>query len=158
MRRKACKAAPLKRRNLPLMMLQAREQVIARFRPALNANGITEQQWRIVRLLLDTGPLEPHQIGGADQRHQTPDKHRDHGIEKRHQQPGGEQCGDQPARLAHEVPVEVQQRAASFERRRWPVRRNGGRAENGFERPEHTLMGGASGGARQPRDAAMWRG
>jgi homoprotocatechuate degradation regulator HpaR len=56
-------SAPLKRRNLPLMMLQAREHVIAHFRPVLNANGITEQQWRIVRLLLDTGPLEPHQIG-----------------------------------------------------------------------------------------------
>lgn len=54
---------PLKHRNLPLMMLQARERVIAHFRPVLNANGITEQQWRIVRLLLDTGPLEPHQIG-----------------------------------------------------------------------------------------------
>jgi homoprotocatechuate degradation regulator HpaR len=54
---------PLTRRNLPLMMLQAREHVIAHFRPVLNANGVTEQQWRIVRLLLDTGPLEPHQIG-----------------------------------------------------------------------------------------------
>jgi homoprotocatechuate degradation regulator HpaR len=53
----------MKRRNLPLLMLQAREQVIARFRPLLNANGITEQQWRIVRLLLETGPLEPRQIG-----------------------------------------------------------------------------------------------
>jgi hypothetical protein len=51
------------RRNLPLLMLQAREQVIGRFRPLLNANGVTEQQWRIVRLLLDTGPLEPNQIG-----------------------------------------------------------------------------------------------
>jgi len=45
------------------MMLQAREHVIAHFRPILNAHGITEQQWRIVRLLLDTGPLEPHEIG-----------------------------------------------------------------------------------------------
>lgn len=54
----------LGRRNLPLLMLQAREQVIALFRPLLNENGITEQQWRIVRLLLDTGPLEPRQIGG----------------------------------------------------------------------------------------------
>ena len=60
---KAPEMPPLKRRNLPLMMLQAREHVIAHFRPVLNANGITEQQWRIVRLLLDTGPLEPHQIG-----------------------------------------------------------------------------------------------
>ena len=56
-------APPLRRRNLPLMMLQAREHVIAHFRPVLNAHGITEQQWRIVRLLLDTGPLEPREIG-----------------------------------------------------------------------------------------------
>ena len=50
-------------RNLPLLLLQAREHVISRFRPILNAHGITEQQWRIVRALLDTGPLEPRQIG-----------------------------------------------------------------------------------------------
>jgi homoprotocatechuate degradation regulator HpaR len=63
MRRKTSELTPLRRRNLPLLMLQAREQVIAHFRPVLNANGITEQQWRIVRVLLDTGPLEPNQIG-----------------------------------------------------------------------------------------------
>lgn len=53
----------LKHRNLPLLLLQARERVIGRFRPLLNAHGITEQQWRIVRVLLDSGPLEPRQIG-----------------------------------------------------------------------------------------------
>jgi homoprotocatechuate degradation regulator HpaR len=53
----------LRHRNLPLLLLQAREQVIARFRPILNAHGITEQQWRIVRVLADTGPLEPREIG-----------------------------------------------------------------------------------------------
>ena len=53
----------LRHRNLPLLLLQAREQVIARFRPILNAHGITEQQWRIVRALIDTGPLEPREIG-----------------------------------------------------------------------------------------------
>jgi homoprotocatechuate degradation regulator HpaR len=53
----------LRHRNLPLLLLQAREQVIARFRPMLNEHGITEQQWRIVRALLDTGPLEPREIG-----------------------------------------------------------------------------------------------
>ena len=63
MRRKPPAEPTLRRRNLPLMMLQAREHVIAHFRPILNAHGITEQQWRIVRLLLDTGPLEPHEIG-----------------------------------------------------------------------------------------------
>ena len=56
-------SAKLLHRNLPLLLLQAREQVIARFRPILNAHGITEQQWRIVRALMDTGPLEPREIG-----------------------------------------------------------------------------------------------
>jgi homoprotocatechuate degradation regulator HpaR len=57
------KPAPLKHRNLPLLMLRAREQVIGRFRPLLNAHGITEQQWRIVRVLLEAGALEPREIG-----------------------------------------------------------------------------------------------
>jgi homoprotocatechuate degradation regulator HpaR len=57
------RARPLRHRNLPLLLLQAREQVIARFRPILNEHGITEQQWRIVRALIDTGPLEPREIG-----------------------------------------------------------------------------------------------
>jgi len=52
-----------KHRNLPLLMLQARERVIGRFRPLLHANGVTEQQWRIVRVLADLGELEPKQIG-----------------------------------------------------------------------------------------------
>ncbi|ODU10911.1 MAG: homoprotocatechuate degradation operon regulator, HpaR [Rubrivivax sp. SCN 71-131] len=49
-------------RNLPLLLLQARERVISRFRPALQAAGVTEQQWRIVRCLFEAGPLEPRQI------------------------------------------------------------------------------------------------
>jgi len=57
------KRAPFKHRNLPLLMLQAREHVIGHFRPVLNAHGITEQQWRIVRVLLDAGALEPREIG-----------------------------------------------------------------------------------------------
>ena len=54
--------APLTHRNLPLMLLQARERVIARFRPLFNEHGVTEEQWRIVRALLETGPLEPREI------------------------------------------------------------------------------------------------
>ncbi len=50
-------------RNLPLLLLQAREHVVAHFRPILNAYGLTEQQWRIVRLLVDAGSLEPREIG-----------------------------------------------------------------------------------------------
>ena len=52
-------------RNLPLLLLQAREGVIAHFRPILNAHGVTEQQWRIVRALLERGALEPRQIGSV---------------------------------------------------------------------------------------------
>ena len=54
--------AHIRHRNLPLLLLQARERVIARFRPILNEHGVTEQQWRIVRALLERGPLEPRQI------------------------------------------------------------------------------------------------
>jgi homoprotocatechuate degradation regulator HpaR len=50
-------------RNLPLLLLRARERVISRFRPILNAHGITEQQWRVVRVLLDVTALEPREIG-----------------------------------------------------------------------------------------------
>jgi homoprotocatechuate degradation regulator HpaR len=57
------RASKLRRRNLPLLLLQARERVISHFRPLLNAHGITEQQWRIVRVLLETPALEPRQIG-----------------------------------------------------------------------------------------------
>ena len=57
------KPTTLAHRSLPLLLLQAREHVMGRFRPLLNANGITEQQWRIVRALLDAGPMEPREIG-----------------------------------------------------------------------------------------------
>lgn len=50
------------RRNLPMLLAQTRERVLARFRPILNAHDITEQQWRIVRTLLETGALEPNRI------------------------------------------------------------------------------------------------
>lgn len=54
--------AALPRRNLPLLLLLAREAVIARFRPLLKANGLTEQQWRILRVLVEVPSLEPRQI------------------------------------------------------------------------------------------------
>ena len=53
----------LRHRNLPLLLLQARESVFAHFRPLLNEAGVTEQQWRVIRALLQHGPLEPRQIG-----------------------------------------------------------------------------------------------
>lgn len=48
--------------NLPLMLLQTREEVINRFRPILNHFGLTEQQWRILRVLRFRASMEPKEI------------------------------------------------------------------------------------------------
>jgi homoprotocatechuate degradation regulator HpaR len=53
---------PIRRRNLPLLLLQARESVMGRFRPLLNEHGLTEQQWRVIRALLSRGAMEPREI------------------------------------------------------------------------------------------------
>lgn len=57
------KSTKLQHRNLPLLLLQVRERVLSHFRPILKANGFTEQQWRIVRALLEVDSLEPREIG-----------------------------------------------------------------------------------------------
>ena len=44
--------------SLPMALLRARETVMCRFRPGLRTRGVTEQQWRILRALADTGPME----------------------------------------------------------------------------------------------------
>ena len=38
-------------RNLPILLLQARESVMGMFRPILKEFSMTEQQWRIIRTL-----------------------------------------------------------------------------------------------------------
>ncbi len=50
------------RRNLPLLLLQVRGGLIARFRPVLKKTGLTEQQFRILRALDVYGTLEPREI------------------------------------------------------------------------------------------------
>lgn len=37
--------------SLPLQLLKAREATMARFRPMLRRHGMTEQQWRVIRVL-----------------------------------------------------------------------------------------------------------
>jgi homoprotocatechuate degradation regulator HpaR len=54
--------SPLRHKNLPHLLLQSREALMSRFRPLLNQHGITEQQWRIIRVLLDEDGLEPRQL------------------------------------------------------------------------------------------------
>jgi len=45
-------------RSLPIMLLRARESVMRRFRPLLQAHGLSEQQWRVLRVLNEQGPME----------------------------------------------------------------------------------------------------
>jgi homoprotocatechuate degradation regulator HpaR len=53
---------PLIRRSLPMALLRAREAVMARFRPLLTAHGVTEQQWRVIRVLGESGPLDATEV------------------------------------------------------------------------------------------------
>ena len=55
-------AAALRHRNLPHLLLRARETLMAHFRPLLGEFGLTEQQWRILREVVEQGPLEPRQL------------------------------------------------------------------------------------------------
>ncbi|PKO81680.1 MAG: homoprotocatechuate degradation operon regulator HpaR [Betaproteobacteria bacterium HGW-Betaproteobacteria-13] len=54
-------------RNLPLLLLKARESFLSHFRPILAHYGVTEQQWRVMRLLSEQDELEPWQICEACQ-------------------------------------------------------------------------------------------
>jgi homoprotocatechuate degradation regulator HpaR len=50
------------RHSLPMELLRAREAAMARFRPMLREHGLTEQQWRVIRVLaehdgIDAGDL-----------------------------------------------------------------------------------------------------
>ncbi|ENB9666162.1 MULTISPECIES: homoprotocatechuate degradation operon regulator HpaR [Pseudomonas] len=48
--------------SLTLSLLQAREAAMAFFRPLLNAHDLTEQQWRVIRILKQHGELENYQL------------------------------------------------------------------------------------------------
>lgn len=48
--------------NLPQRFLKARESLMSHFRPILNHFGVTEQQWRILRVLDEHGQLEPREM------------------------------------------------------------------------------------------------
>ncbi|MFN3348673.1 homoprotocatechuate degradation operon regulator HpaR [Pseudorhodoplanes sp.] len=45
-------------RSLPMQLMLAREAVMQRFRPHLNAHGLTDQQWRIIRALNEVEALD----------------------------------------------------------------------------------------------------
>ena len=52
-------------KSLPMELLRAREAVMRRFRPELRNQGVTEQQWRILRALAHSGPMEVSELAAA---------------------------------------------------------------------------------------------
>ena len=45
-----------------MALLHAREAVMARFRPMLAAHDVTEQQWRVLRVLSEAGSVEATEL------------------------------------------------------------------------------------------------
>ena len=55
-------ATPFVHRNLPRLLLQAREAVMAHTRPGLREHGLSDQQWRVLRVLGE----HAHEPGGIE--------------------------------------------------------------------------------------------
>ncbi|AVO37239.1 homoprotocatechuate degradation operon regulator HpaR [Pukyongiella litopenaei] len=53
---------PSTARSLPIALLRARERVMGPIRAMLADAGVTEQQWRVLRILQENGPMEPTRI------------------------------------------------------------------------------------------------
>ncbi len=57
---------PFTHRNLPRLLLQAREAVMAHTRPSLREQGLSDQQWRVLRVLgehaADPGGVETGRV------------------------------------------------------------------------------------------------
>lgn len=49
-------------RSLPIVLMRAREAVMAPIREMLTESGITEQQWRILRVLSESGPQDASRL------------------------------------------------------------------------------------------------
>lgn len=56
------RSLPATSRSLPIALLRAREQVMGPIRAMLADVGITEQQWRVLRVLDEAGAMEPTRI------------------------------------------------------------------------------------------------
>ena len=50
------------RQSLTLTLLHAREAAMGFFRPSLNQHGLTEQQWRVIRILSQHDELEINRL------------------------------------------------------------------------------------------------
>ena len=45
-----------------MSLLRAREAVMSHFRPMLDSYGVNEQQWRVIRVLGEAGPLDASDV------------------------------------------------------------------------------------------------
>lgn len=50
------------RRNLPMNLLRLRERIMNEFRPMLHAHDVTEQQWRVLRVLQEAEELDARDV------------------------------------------------------------------------------------------------
>ena len=50
------------RRSLPIALLRARETVMEQFRGMLAAHGMTEQQWRVIRILEERDSIDASEM------------------------------------------------------------------------------------------------
>lgn len=55
---------PSTRQSLPIALIRARESVMAPIRLMLADTGLTEQQWRVLRVLMESGPIDASQLAG----------------------------------------------------------------------------------------------
>jgi homoprotocatechuate degradation regulator HpaR len=53
---------PFVHRNLPRLLLQARESVMAHTRPRLREHSLSDQQWRVLRVLGEHGLVETGRV------------------------------------------------------------------------------------------------
>lgn len=58
----AAAALALTRRTLPIALLRARETVMERFRPLLHRHDVTEQQWRVLRVLDENESMDASEL------------------------------------------------------------------------------------------------
>jgi len=52
-------------RSLPIALLRAREKVMERYRPLLQKHDVTEQQWRVIRVLDESPGLDMGALAAA---------------------------------------------------------------------------------------------
>lgn len=56
---------PSTTRSLPIAMLRARETMMAPIRQMLSKADVTEQQWRVMRVLAERGTMDPKDLAQA---------------------------------------------------------------------------------------------